>query len=612
MTPASPSDIRTARAGSVLARLSRAGVRYRGSNRWIPQGVSLDIRAGTSTLVMGPSGCGKSTITLTLNGLVPHSVPSDYRGSVVVAGQEVADSDVEHLAGAVAMVMQDPDSQIVTTKVLDEVCYALENLLVPAERIEARAMAALRAVGMAEHAESNPWQLSGGQRQRVVLASALAVEPALLILDEPTANLDPAASAGFYALVPALTRRGVAVVVVEHELDEIIGAIDRVVALNAAGDTIAIGSPEEVFGRHGRTLAAAGIRLPTAVRLHRLPSAGGGDSGDDQPGGRDEGTDQIPLTLEEAARDLARRTSPDGARGVGGRAARHGPGDERAGRAALSPGPGKEGDSRAPAALEVHGLCVPRGRRRRRRPVLHEIELTVRRGELVAVVGVNGSGKTTLLRALAGLEPWTSGRVAVAGRPRRPGRPGRAVTLVMQNPEHQFLERTVRDELAHGMRLSGAGHDHIDRVVARTLERFDLAEHAESNPFLLSGGQQRRLSVASVLGEERALVCLDEPTFGQDHHGADALMGHLHDLTAQGTGVIFSTHDMELAAEHADRVLVLVRGRAVTCAPADQVMGDADLLERAGLHPPPLARLTAAAKALGGTWPVSTSWKELM
>ena len=303
--PAPAGRARGAGADAVgpLARLDRVSVRYAGTGTWVPQGVTLDLPAGTTTLLLGPSGCGKSTVTLTLNGLVPHSVPSDYRGSVLVAGQEVADADIAHLAGTVAMVMQDPDSQVVTTRVLDEVCYALENLRVPADRIEPRAMSALEAVGMGRFARASPWELSGGQRQRVVLAAALAVEPALLVLDEPTANLDPAGSADFYALLPVLKERGTAVLVVEHDLDELIGAIDHVIALDADGATIAVGPPDEVFGAHGRALAAAGIRLPTAVRLHQRLAARGLLEG--APGEEDDGAPRVPLTLDDAARELA-------------------------------------------------------------------------------------------------------------------------------------------------------------------------------------------------------------------------------------------------------------------------------------------------------------------
>ena len=603
--PAPAGRARGAGADAVgpLAHLDRVSVRYAGTGTWVPQGVTLDLPAGTTTLLLGPSGCGKSTVTLTLNGLVPHSVPSDYRGSVLVGGQEVADADIAHLAGTVAMVMQDPDSQVVTTRVLDEVCYALENLRVPADRIEPRAMGALEAVGMARFARTNPWELSGGQRQRVVLAAALAVEPALLVLDEPTANLDPAGSADFYALLPALKERGTAVLVVEHDLDELIGAIDHVIALDADGATIAVGPPDEVFGAHGRALAEAGIRLPTAVRLHQRLAARGLLEG--APGEEDDGAPRVPLTLDDAARELAASRLGENDGDSSDRLAGRGPGR------ADSPGEGAR-DRGAQPVLVVRGLRVPRGRGRRRHEVLHDVSLTVERGRILAVVGVNGSGKSTLLRALAGLERWTAGEVSVAGRRRRPGRTGRAVTLVMQNPEHQFLERTVRDELAHGMRLEGDEEAAVERAVAGMLTRFDLVDRAGANPFLLSGGQQRRLSVASVLGEHREAICLDEPTFGQDRRSAEALMARLHDVAADGAGLVIATHDMELAAEHADRVLVLAAGRVLAEGPAREVLADAPLLERAGLRPPALVALTRAAAALRATVPACASWKELV
>lgn len=610
-----------------LARLDRVSVRYAGTGTWVPQGVTLDLPAGTTTLLLGPSGCGKSTVTLTLNGLVPHSVPSDYRGSVLVAGQEVADADIAHLAGTVAMVMQDPDSQVVTTRVLDEVCYALENLRVPADRIEPRAMSALEAVGMGRFARASPWELSGGQRQRVVLAAALAVEPALLVLDEPTANLDPAGSADFYALLPVLKERGTAVLVVEHDLDELIGAIDHVIALDADGATIAVGPPDEVFGAHGRALAEAGIRLPTAVRLHQRLAARGLLEGAPLQGAS---APRVPLTLDDAARELAasrlgeRSAAPpdqgagEGPDGDGSAAAgprRDEPGAvgarNRGPDVADSPGEGAR-DGGAGPVLVARGLRAARGRGRRRHEVLHDVSLTVERGQILAVVGVNGSGKSTLLRALAGLERWTAGEVSVAGRRRRPGRTGRAVTLVMQNPEHQFLERTVRDELAHGMRLEGDEEAAVERAVAGMLARFDLVDRAGANPFLLSGGQQRRLSVASVLGEHREAICLDEPTFGQDRRSAEALMARLHDVAADGAGLVIATHDMELAAEHADRVLVLAAGRVLAEGPAREVLADAPLLERAGLRPPALVALTRAAAALRATVPSCASWKELV
>ncbi|WP_194948269.1 ABC transporter ATP-binding protein [Actinomyces trachealis] len=623
-TPAAGLNV-PAQADHAIARLDRLGVRYAGTSTWMPAGVSLELPAGCATLLLGPSGCGKSTLTLTLGGLVPHSVPADYRGSVLVAGQEVADADVSHLARHVAMVMQDPDSQMVTTQVLDEVCYALENLRVPAAQVEPRAQATLQSVGMESFAGLSPWELSGGQRQRVALAAALAVEPALLVLDEPTANLDPAASASFYAILPELKEKGTTVLVVEHNLDDLIPHIDQVVALDSSGRSIAVGTPRAVFSQHSQALEAAGIRLPSAVSLHQhllcrgllspaQPTAPahrprsapqpGPSTAAPPPTPSAVGPASVPLTLVEAAQLLSDLEGPLV------KAAAHPP-------ATTVPAPGSGHDKTASSTtaptplLVVKDLVVWRGRRRRRHEVLHGVSLEAHRGEIVAVLGVNGSGKTTLLRALTGLDPWSGGEVLVAGRRRRPGKPGREVTLVTQNPEHQLLERTVRDELAHGMRMDGASGAQVDAKVSELLDRFNLAAHADLSPFLLSGGQQRRLTVASVLSEQRKLICLDEPTFGQDQRSQQELMGQLHDVAAQGTTVLLTTHDMELAAAHADRVLVLSEGTVLTLRAPAEALTDVELLERAGLRPPPLAQVADHARALGAEPGPLLSWKDL-
>ncbi|QPL05924.1 MULTISPECIES: ABC transporter ATP-binding protein [Actinomyces] len=595
-------------SAAAVATLQDAAVQYARTTSWVPQGATLTLHPGTTTLLLGPSGCGKSTLARLLPGLVPHCLPSAYRGSVRVGGQEVADAEVSHLAGTVAIVMQDPDAQVVTTRVLDEVCYALENLCVPAAEIEPRALRALADVGLSGLEATSPWELSGGQRQRLVLACALAQAPALLILDEPTANLDPAATTAFYRLLPRIQAHGAAVLVVEHDLDDVIEHVTHVIALGPNGDTLAYGPTRQVLAQHGRAVARTGVRLPSATRLgHRLEDAGltapVGPAGED---GVDGAT--VPLTLADGARLLASAHLPQPP-----------PRPAVSASSATPPGQPTPSDTTGqtgpptptPPALEVRDLDVPRGRRRRRRTVLSGINLTLEPGRILAVTGANGSGKTTLMRALAGLEPWTRGSVTVAGRERRPGVSAEEVTLVTQNPEHQLLERTVADELAHGLRLAGADEQEVQRSVSERLERFGLTDHAEISPFLLSGGQQRRLSVASVLGRRRDLICLDEPTFGQDHHSCDALMALLRSIADEGTAVVLTTHDMGLVAEHADSVLVLSDGKVLAQGDPEEILGEADLLERAGLTPPPLARMRALALATGASLPPLTRWEDL-
>ncbi|QWW19273.1 ATP-binding cassette domain-containing protein [Schaalia sp. 19OD2882] len=568
MTP-TPRSAATDSSGNglpcdLVARLADVQVRYHGRADWIPSApFDLDLRAGTSTLLVGPSGCGKSTLSLTVDGLVPHSLPSDYRGSVLVGGSEVADVDIAPLATKVALVMQDPDSQIVRRSVWDEVCYALENLCLPLSQIDERAEEALRLLDIVDLAARDPWQLSGGQRQRVILAGALAQRPEILVLDEPTANLDPVAAHDFHRAIETLTDHGTTLLIVEHNLDDLAHRVDRVVALDASGSLLAEGSAREVFTGSARLLADAGIRLPTSVDL-------GLRLGIDPPLGPEETTSALrrlfgsapPATIDE-----------DG---------------DRPEEIATAP----TEDSRV--VLEAENLCVGNSRH----PILTDIDLAVRSGEMTALLGTNGSGKSTLLRALVGLQRISPGTVR-SGRERRRGRATGACTLVTQNPEHQFVTASVRDELAHSMRLAGRPAAQIDQVVADLLDEHGLTALADRNPFTLSGGQKRRLSVAAALTVQRELVLLDEPTFGQDEHHARSLMEHMRSFAGQGGAVLFATHDLSITADFAQRVIVLADGRIVADGPARRLLADRELLESAGLRPTPLALIADRARADG-------------
>lgn len=541
-----------------LARCVEVGVRHEGRDSWQPGATSLELTPGRLIALIGPSGCGKSSLTLTLNGLVPHSVPSVYRGSVLVRGAEVADQEIRDLATTVAMVLQDPDSQIITTSVLDEVCWGLCNLCLPVDEIKERASEALSRVGLLDQASRNPWELSGGQRQRLVLAAALAMRPALLVLDEPTANIDPATGEALHQLLADEARRGTAVLVVEHDLDPIIGHVDEVIALDATGATLAQGDPRRVFSEHRDTLLAAGIQLPTCVQLReRVPELGGALT-------LAEGI--AALEAHPAARDRLRehiatltQTVPDD------------------------------------TGLEVEGLTLRLSRDDTVPPVLDGVGLRIPAGAVTAVVGVNGAGKSTLLRSLSGLHPGT--RVDLCTTPTGAltlTSPDRRVGHVFQNPQHQFLHPTLRDELAHSGRVNHASADEVRAEVDHLLEELGLTDLQELSPFLLSGGQQRRLSVATALSEGREILCLDEPTFGQDAASTRVLMGLLSRAADRGTTIIMATHDLSLVLEHAAHVVVLHEGSVRAAGPPAEVLGQPVIAE-CGLTPPPLMRLATAA-----------------
>ncbi|WP_374940936.1 ABC transporter ATP-binding protein [Microbacterium sp. zg.Y1084] len=543
-----------------LLRVRDLAVRYPGAASSAPTSATLSIDPGEVVLLLGPSGSGKSTLALSLNGLIPQAVPAAVAGSVRVAGEDAGTTPVARLATRVGMVFQDPDAQLVTGTVLDEVAFGPENLRLPAPEVLARAEEALRRVGLWERRGENPDHLSGGGRQRLAIACALALQSPLLVLDEPTANLDPRGIEEFYrALGDIATTGDRAILLIEHNLDAAIGLVDRVVALDAAGGTVVDGPVGDVLRTRAAELHDMGVWLPTAtLAALRLRRAG-------------YRLDPLPLTPGELRDALQAEPAPVTPTGT-------------ADDAAPASAPARR---RNAPVVQVRGLTVARGRRE----VLHDVDLDVRAGEFVAVVGANGAGKTTLVQAIAGVVRPPRGRVEVGGID--PGRADartlhRRIGFVFQNPEHQFIAGTVFDELAHGLRLQRVPEPQVRERTDELLERFGLADKADVHPFLLSGGQKRRLSVGTALVAGAPVLVLDEPTFGQDRARADELLTLLRDLNRQGTTIIVVTHDMQLVTEYADRTVVLGDGRLLAAGATPEVFADEALLARAGLRPPPL------------------------
>jgi len=541
--------------------------------------VSADLRPGEVVLLLGPSGSGKSTLTLALNGLIPHSVDAAVEGSVEVAGRDTSEATVAALSTTVSMVFQDPDAQLVTGTVLDEVAFAPENLRLPAPEVLARAEAALRRTGLWERRADNPDLLSGGGRQRLAIACALATASPAMVLDEPTANLDPAgADDVFDALAEIAADPGRTLVLVEHDLDRAVRIATRVLVLDRTGALAFDGTPEEILRDRAEDLIAMGVWLPRSTLVARRLRE------------RGIAVDPLPLTPEELGAALAAHAAAGG----GAPSTALSPGDGTAPPADAAPPAGVAPPADATAApgapepiIRARGLWVSRGvsRRPSRRPsrsaarggtpILRDVDLDIAAGSLTAIVGPNGAGKTTLAQALAGVVPPPRRTVTVAGLDPATASPRELtgkVGFVFQNPEHQFVAATVFDELAHGLRLRRVPDAEIRERVGEMLARFGLGHKATVHPFLLSGGEKRRLSVGTVLIARPDVVVLDEPTFGQDHARAQELLALLHDLRRGGTTVILVTHDMHLVAEHATHVVVLEEGRIRTSGPTAEIL----------------------------------------
>ncbi|PRB17326.1 ABC transporter ATP-binding protein [Microbacterium sp. MYb62] len=568
------------RPSAPLLRVRELSLTHADAAHPSPRDVTFDIDAGEVVLLLGPSGSGKSTLTLALNGLIPHALPATMTGTVEAGGIDTAHAQTATLSTQVAMVFQDPDAQIVTGTVYDEVAFGPENLLLPLAVVRARVEEALRRVGLWDRRDENPDHLSGGGRQRLAIACALAMGSPLIVLDEPTANLDPQGIDDVYAALADVVAAGDrAILLVEHNLDAAMAFVTRTVVLDREGRVVFDGPAAEVIREHADELLRMGVWLPAAtLAALRL---------------RDRGItlDPLPLSPHELADALA---GVD----VSSRSARSTTADGLpAGSTTAERRDGAGHDDTV--IIRARGLTV----RRRRTEILHGIDLELDAGSLTAIVGANGAGKTTLIQALAGVVPPPRGRVTVDGIDPGTASPrdlAARVGFVFQNPEHQFIAPTVFDELAHGLRLRHVPDAEISTRVDEMLRRFGLEHKAEVHPFLLSGGEKRRLSVGTALITRPRVLALDEPTFGQDRARAAELLDLLQDLRQEGTTIVIVTHDLQLVAEHTTHVVVLAEGRVRAVGRTVALFQDEQLFADAGLRLPALQRVLATA-GLGAT-----------
>lgn len=495
----------------VPVRLAHVTLRYGDSVAL--DDVTLEVCRGERVCVLGANGSGKSTLASVICGLL---APDE--GDVELAGHAVCTGGVPDLAAyrdarrQLGLVFQNPDDQIVTSVVADDVAFGPENLGVPRTQISARVARELRRVAMEKYAHADPSRLSGGQRQRVCIAGALAMEPAVLVLDEPSSLLDVRGRAAIMRVMGRLAAAGATLVHVTHFMDEALAA-DRVVVMQH-GHVALEGTPNEVFAaKNAQVIEALGLEMPFEARL------------------------AVALRQAGAAGDAI--------------AAPGAPSDEKpAACAACAP-------AAEPLAILARDLGFSYGPDAQ---ALDGVSLEVPARATTAIVGQTGSGKSTLLRLLCGLEAADAGSLTICGinaatkRGRRQVR--RAVGYVMQHPERQLFAQTVAEDVAFGPRNQGLSAAEVERRVAHALDLVGLADRRDASPFELSGGQQRLAAIAGVLAMEPELLVLDEPTAGLDPRGRARLRALMADLAAHGVTLLQVTHSMEDAAR-SDHVVVL-------------------------------------------------------
>ena len=541
-----------ARAEPLLA-LRRFRCRYPEATGPALDDVDFAVGPGEMVAVMGASGAGKSTLLKCLTRIVPAFTRAETSGSGVAFGRDLATLAPGELAGQVGIVFQDFEAQLFSTNCALEVGFAPQQLGLPRETIERRTRLALERVGLGGFAARDPATLSGGEKQRLAIAGVLALEPRVLLLDEPTTDIDPEGKRAVLDLLRALRHDGIAIVLVEHEILAAESA-DRLLLLRD-GRIAAQGDAATLLG-DVTLLEACGVR-PRDLDVIRHHLA-------------------LPERL--ASIDDAERTLR--ARGV----------------AALSDAPDGGGIPATAAASAVPLLEVAdvRFSYDGARVVLDGVSLAIAAGEYVALIGRNGSGKTTLAKHLNGLLAPSSGVVLLDGTDMhglRLGDVARAVGFVFQDPDHQLFCATVEEEVAYGPRHLGLRPDEVEERVARALDVCGLEGRRAQDPFLLRKGERQRLAIAAVLATEPRALILDEPTTGLDHREQRAILDLLAELHRTGRTIVVITHAPWLVAEHATRAVVMARGRVLLDGGMRELFRATDVLDEASFVLPDAALL---------------------
>ncbi|AET68314.1 ATPase component of various ABC-type transport systems with duplicated ATPase domain [Desulfosporosinus orientis DSM 765] len=541
--------------------------------------VTLTVEKGKFLAIMGSTGAGKTTLSLCLNGLIPQLLEGKLSGQVRVAGKDVGKTAVQSLSKVLGLVLQDPETQIIGRSVEEDTAFGPRNCLVPPDEIKRRTNQALAAVRLAGYNQRLTEELSGGEKQRLAIAGVLAMEPKILVLDEPTSELDPIGRSEIYNTLDVLRRQDdLTILLVDHAAEELITKADEVIVLHQ-GELVWRGVPEELF-RDLPLLPQWGIRpLPVSEIGWDFYKKGWINFAD------------IPLDIPSAAA-LIRKLWPKYGHKclqVQDQNQVHGS------KLNLDQTIFEKG-----IAVEVKDLSYSYSSGR---PALRGINLKIQSGEFVALIGQNGAGKTTLAKHFNGLLKPAAGEVIVEGmNTLKYDTPELAKTIgyVFQNPDHQIFSTTVEKELEFGLKNAGYKgreiHERVDEVL-----KYTGLEHCRSvHPFSLGKGERQMIAVASVLVLRPKLLIIDEPTTGSDWAGIQRMMALIHKLHSAGTTIVMISHDMDLVAQYAKRVIVMQDGKISLDGSPQEVFANEGVLSQSALVPPQMCRLSAQLKDILG------------
>ncbi len=543
--------------------------------------VSLDIATGDFLGIIGPSGAGKSTLTSVLSGAIPHHFGGAFYGAAHVAGQDTCTITLTDVARSVGSVLQDIDAQMVASVVEDELLFGLENFGVNHSEIPARIQRTLELVGIADLRDREIATLSGGQKQKVAIAAILALEPAVLVLDEPTAALDPASSTMVFDILRDVNERlGVTVVIVEQKV-ALLSEYCRRIAVMDKGRIVLEGTPAEVFS-HAAELRAIGVDSPRVTRISNSLAR----EKIIEPG--------APcLNVAQAQELIAVVVADTGAAGGNANASDSAPSAPAPSRPPHRPSRPKAEGAKPVVQLRNVSFAYPSGE-----AAVQDVDITIYPGELVGVVGQNGAGKTTVTKLITGLLKPSTGTVTVAGLDTsavRTSQIARHAATLFQDPDRQICRDTVLDEVAFGLELAGIDAAEAHRRALPVIERFGLPAHEA--PFSLSRGQRQMVALASVVVLEPDVIILDEPTSGLDYRECMTVMETVRDMAEAGSAVIMVCHDMEVVSDFAERLVVMAGGRVLGRGETHTLFADTELMQAASMEPPQVIELSHALAA---------------
>ena len=525
--------------------------------------INLHIKSGEFILLTGPSGCGKTTFCRCLNGLIPHFYNGEMRGDIIIDALHTKDHPTYELAKHVGLIFQNPDNQIFSLTVEKDVAFGLENVGMPKPKMVEEIDEAMEHVGIIELRERGTHELSGGQKQRLTIASVLAMHPGIIVMDEPTAYLDPMGAERIFNILHTLNeKQGITIILIEHRMDLAVKYCNRIIVFDK-GQVVNDGSPRAIFTADETRLIGVGI--PRMVELGRKLRQNGFKL--DIPLDYNEAFEILSPCFTEQKQTTTKNIPPG-----------------------LSNVVGEYSNSPIVQLRDITytyytGVNALRG-----------VNLDISRGEYVAVMGENGAGKTTMVKHFNGLLRPKEGKVIVDGEDiakQSVAAMARKVGLVFQNPDDQLFAEDVEEEISFALKNFGYKEEVIKERVNWALNLLDIERYKRSSPFILSGGERKRVALASVLAWNPDVLILDEPTVGQDYGQKERLKHFLLQLRTQGKTVVIVTHDVEFVAESQPRIVLMAQGKIVADGPAKKIMTDAKDLDICSVAPPEVTKLFA-------------------